>query len=135
MGSLWSASRCWWARYAGWLGPQEAQHPCSLFSENLGCWTLVEDNSVFQTNDFGVEDERLLDVVGDGEDGDAVLCGVKLHAGKEDVAQGAIDAGEGFVEEEEVWRGNGEGAGEIDALALASGEIAGKAVGEWDELE
>ena len=60
----------------------------------------------------------------DGEDGDAAVEGVLLHAGEEQVAQGAVDAGEGFVEEEEVRCGDGEGSGEVDALTFAAGEVA-----------
>ena len=107
----------------------------ALFGEDLRCGTLVDDESFFETNDFGVEDEGLFDVVGDGEDGNALLRGVLLHAGKQDVAQRAIDAGEGFVEEDEVRGGDGEGSGQVDALAFAAGEIAGKAVSEWSELK
>jgi len=93
--------------------------------------TLVDDETLFQANDFGVEDEGFFDVVGYGEDGDALLRGVLLHAGKQDVAEGAIDAGEGFVEEEEVRGGDCEGSCEVDALTLSAGEIAGETVGEW----
>jgi hypothetical protein len=111
------------------------QHAGALFGEDLGGGALVEDDSLFETDDFGVEDEGFFDVVGDGEDGDVAFEGVLLHAGEQDVAQGAIDAGEGFVEKDEMWSGNGEGAGEIDALTLAAGEIAGQTVSQWGELE
>ena len=91
--------------------------------------------ALFEANDFCVEDEGFFDIVGDGQDGDALLRGALLHAGKQDVAKGAIDAGEGFVEEDEVGGGDGEGSGEVDALALSAGEIARKALGEWRELK
>jgi len=97
--------------------------------------TLVDDETLLQANDFGVEDEGFFDVVGDGEDGDALLRGVLLHTGKQDVAEGAIDAGEGFVEEEEVRGGDCEGSCEVDALTLSAGEIAGETVGERREIE
>ena len=73
--------------------------------EDLRGGTLGDDDSLFEANDFGVEDEGLFDVVGDGEDGDAVLCGVLLHPREKQVAQRAIDAGEGFVEQDEVRAG------------------------------
>ncbi len=89
---------------------------------------MIEDASLFEADDFGVEEEGLFDVVGDGEDGDAALGGVPLHAGEEQVAERAVYAGEGFVEEDEVcW--SCEGAGEVDALAFAAGEITGEALG------
>ena len=110
---------------------------CGLRSSARTCeagpWATI--TSLFEANDFGVEDEGFFDVVGDGEDGDALLRGVLLHAGKQEVAERAIDPGEGFVEEDEVRGGDGEGSGEVDALALAAGEVAGQAVGEWGEVE
>ena len=106
------------------------QHAGALGGEDLGCGTLVDDGTLFHAKDFGVEEEGFFDIVGNGEDGDALLCGVLLHAWQQDVAQGAIDAVEGFVEKDQVRRGDGEGAGEIHALTLAAGEIAGKAMGE-----
>ena len=114
---------------------QDLQHAGALVGEDLGGWALGDDDALFEANDFGVEDEGFFDVVGDGEDRDALLRGVLLHAGEQEVAQGAVDAGEGFVEQDQVRRGNGEGSGEVDALALAAREIAGEAVGEWGELE
>lgn len=96
---------------------------------------MVDDEALFEANDFGVKDEGFFDIVRDGEDGDALLRGALLHARKQEVAQGAIDAGEGFVEEQEVRAGDGEGSGEVDALALSAGEIAGKTLGERCELK
>jgi len=49
--------------------------------------------------------------VGDGEDRNTLLRGVLLHAGKQEVTEGTINAGEGFVEEDEVRSGDGEGSG------------------------
>jgi len=101
----------------------------------LRCGALVDDGAVFQAKDFGVEDQGFFDVVGDGEDRDALLRDELLHEGKQDVAQRAIDSGEGLIEEDEVRGGDGEGTGEIDALALSAGEIAREAVGERGELK
>ncbi len=60
---------------------QDLQHACTLFGEDLRCRALVHDDALFEANDFGVEDEGFFDVVGDCEDGDALLRGVLLHAG------------------------------------------------------
>ena len=55
--------------------------------------------------------------------------------GEDGVAERAVDAVEGFVEEHELRVGNGEGAGEVDALTLATGKISGVAVDEVFEAE
>ena len=96
---------------------------------------MIDDGALIEADNFGVEQESFFDVVGDGEDGDAELEGALLHAGEEGVAEVAVEAGERLVEEKEFGLGDGEGAGEIDALAFAAGEIAGHAVGERGELE
>jgi len=66
---------------------QDLQHAGTLFGEDLGGGTLVDDDSLFQANDFGVEDEGFFNVVGDREDGDALPRCVLLHARKQEVAQ------------------------------------------------
>jgi hypothetical protein len=88
-----------------------------------------------EADDFGVEQESFFDVVRDGEDGDAELFGALLHAGKQNVAQAVVKAGEWLVEEKKFWLWNGERAGKIDALTFAAGEVAGHPVGERGELE
>jgi hypothetical protein len=103
--------------------------------EDFGGGAQRCDASGCEADDFGVEQEGLFDVVGDGEDGNTEMRCVLAECGDEAVAGGAVDAGEGFVEEEEAGVGNGEGTGEVDALTLAAGEIAGEAVGEWGEVE
>ena len=60
----------------------------------------MDDGTLFHADDLGVEQEGFFNVMGDGEDRDALLCGVLLHAWKQDVAQGAIDSAEGLVEED-----------------------------------
>jgi hypothetical protein len=90
---------------------------------------LIDDGALLQANDLGTEEQGFLYVVGDGEDGDVVLGGMMLHAGQEGIAEGSVEAGEGLVEEDQVRGGDGEGAGEIHALALAAGEVAREAVG------
>ena len=76
----WSASRYWWVS-AVVLALQDLQHAGPLVGEDLRCGPLVDDDSLFDANNFGVEDEGFFDVVGDGKDGDALLRGVLLHAG------------------------------------------------------
>jgi hypothetical protein len=96
---------------------------------------LGEDASRVDANDLGLyrgmDQQGLFDVVGDGEDGG--VPGGKLW--NEQVAGGAINAGEGFVEDEEVRIGDGKGASQIDTLKFAAGEVAGKAFGERGERE
>ncbi len=96
---------------------------------------MIGGQALVETDDLGVEEEGFFDVVGDGEDGNAEMGDVLLHAGEEGVSHGAIDSAEGLVEEEETGGGDGEGSGEVDALALAAGEVAGHPVGEGVEIE
>ena len=74
-----------------------------------------------ELNDVGVELEGFFYVVRDGEDGDVAGAELAAHFGEELVAEGAVDAVEGLVEEEEAAVGGGEGSGEGDALTLAAG--------------
>ena len=74
------------------------KHAGSFVSQDLGCGALVENASVFDANNFGVEDERLFDVVRDGKDGYAAVGGVLLHPGKQEISERAVDTGEGFVQ-------------------------------------
>ncbi len=96
---------------------------------------MIDDGALLDANDFGAKQESLFDVVGHGDDGEAELCGVLLHAGEQGVAQVAIDTRKGLVEQEETGCWNCEGAGEIDALALAAGEVSGYAMGQLAEFE
>ena len=98
-------------------------------------WALGEDFTVVDADDFGVEQQGLFDVVGDGECGEVAFGEVLLHAGKKRVAEGAVEAGEGFVEQDQLRVRDGEGSGERDALAFAAGEIVGHAMGERCERE
>ncbi len=63
--------------------------------------------------------------MGDGEDRDVAAGEPDAEVGYEFVAQGGVEAGEGFVEQKKVTGGNGERAGESDALAFAAGELGG----------
>jgi hypothetical protein len=95
----------------------------------------VGDFACVEADDFCAEEDGFFDVVGDGDGGDAEGGQAVSHAGEEDVAHGAVDAAEGFVEEDEFCVGDGEGSGEADDLAFASRELAGHAVEEWAESE
>jgi hypothetical protein len=96
---------------------------------------LCEDAAFLEADDLCTKLEGLLDVVGDGEDGDVVGGGEGEHGGEEIVAEGAVEAGEGLVEEHKLLIWDGKGAGEVDALALAAGEISGVAVGEGGQMK
>ena len=91
----------------------------------MRCRTLFEDDSLFDANDLGLQDERFFDVVCNGEDGNSAVEGVLLHERKQNVAEGAVDAGERLVKKYEVRVGDGEAAGEVDALTLSAGKVAG----------
>ena len=91
---------------------------------------MIDHFAVLDADDFGVEEEGFFDVMCDGDHGYGQLRDVVPHAREQGVAHGTIDTGEGLVEEEECGFANGEGAGQIHALALATGEIAREAVGE-----
>ena len=71
----------------------------ALCGQDFCGWALGDNVAVVEADDFGVEQEGFFYVVGYGEDWDAVLRGVMFHAREEGVAEGAADAGEGFVEE------------------------------------
>ncbi len=129
MGSHWSGSRCCWGRSWG-LAAEDVEHGRALFGEDAGGGALSYDGALLDADHVGVEQEGFFDVVGDGEDGDAELSDVLLHAREEVVSHGSINAAEGLVEEKERGFGEGEGSGEIDSLTLSSGEIAGHAAGE-----
>jgi hypothetical protein len=114
---------------------EDRQHARALIGEDFGRGTLIDDDALFQADDFCLQDESFFDVVGDGKKRDAAFDGVLLDAGEKDIAERAVDPGEGFVEKQEVGYGDGEGAGEVDALTFAAGEIARQTMGERSELE
>ena len=60
--------------------------------------------------------------VGDEEAGEAV-AGLEVAEEIDDLrADGDVEGADGFVEDEELWT-ESEGAGDVDALALAAGEF------------
>jgi hypothetical protein len=114
---------------------QRVEDAEAFFAEDFADVALVVDAAVAEGDDLGLEEEGLFDVVGDGEDGDAAEKEGFAEPGEDGVAEGAVDAGEGLVEEHELRVGDGEGAGEVDALLFAAGEVSGVAVGEVFEME
>ena len=96
---------------------------------------MGEDVTGFEADDFGVEEEGFVYVVGDGDGGKVAVGEPGFHAGDKVVAEFAINAGEGFVEEDEAGAGGGEGSGEVGALTFAAGELMRVAVGEGMEIE
>ena len=70
------------------------------------------DFAFAQEDDFGLELEGFFDIVRDGEGGDVAVAEEGSHFGEKLVAEGVVDAGEGFVEEHEFAVGGGEGSGE-----------------------
>jgi hypothetical protein len=121
-------------REAAWLA-ESGQETVAVGGEDFGGGALREDAAVVEADDVGVEEKGFVDVVGDGEDRDVVVAGPVLHGGQELVAEGQVEAGEGFVEEQETGAGCGEGAGERDALGFSAGEAVGEAFGEGVEME
>ena len=107
----------------------------AFVGEDFGDVALCVNASVAKDDDFGLQAEGLFDVVGYGDDGDAAEAELFAEFGKDGVAERAVDAGEGLVEEHELRVGNAEGAREVDALALSAGEVFGIAVDDVFEAE
>tara|TARA_A100000171_G_scaffold43757_1_gene46020 strand:- start:1536 stop:2291 length:756 start_codon:yes stop_codon:yes gene_type:complete len=93
--------------------------------ELLGC-SLGEDAAVGEDVGAITDAEGLLDIVVGDEDGDAALG--ELSDFFLEVFDGdGVDAGEWFVEEDELWVGD-EGAGDLEFAAFAAGAGAGEVV-------
>lgn len=95
------------------------------------------DGAVAHDGDAVADGEGFVLVVGDEDGGGVGGAQDGAEVGGESFAEFFVEGGEGFVEEEEcgVW---GEGSGEGDALAFASGhggDVAGVVAGESDEGE
>lgn len=96
----------------------------SLHLQNFGGCALRFDFAIAQQDNIGLKLQSFFDVVSDRERLDFAVAEPSAHSGQQLVAQRVVDAGEGFVEQHELAAGNGEGAGQADALAFAAGEIA-----------
>ncbi len=103
--------------------------------EDLRGWALRRQVAVVETEDFGLEEERFVGVMGDGEHGYGTRGQVSAEAGQQVVPQGAVEAAEGFVEECQAGVRDGEGAREGDALAFTAGELVRAFGEEWLEVE
>ena len=88
---------------------------------------------VEQDNAVG-EIEGFVEVVGDEQDGLVEALKEGAHHLLHFEAGEGVESAEGLVHEED-WRIGGESAGEAGTLALASGELAGIAVGEGGGIE
>ncbi len=101
----------------------------AVLGEDLSGGALGGDAAVGEAEDFGVEEEGFGDVVGDGEDGDFEAAGEVWEVVEEVVAEVEVEAGEGFVEQEEgggAGDGGEEGSGDGDALSFSAGEVLGE---------
>ena len=61
---------------------------------------MSDDCTLLQSNDLSVEKKGFFYIVCDGQYGYGQLCDVLSYAGKQGVAHGTIDSGEGFIQEE-----------------------------------
>ncbi len=118
----------------GWVA-EDLLEAGDLVGEDGGGGAVGGEVAVVEAEDVGVEQKGFVGVVGDGKDGEVAGAEPGAQAGYEEVAEGAVEAGEGFVEQKEPGAGDGEGAGEGDALALAAGKLAGEAGQQVVELE
>jgi hypothetical protein len=100
----------------------------ALVGKDLRNVALIHDAAVAEDDNLGLEVEGFFDVVRDGDDRDTTEAEGFAEFGEDGIAERAVDAVEGFVEQHELWLRDSEGAGEVDALALAAGEISGVAV-------
>jgi hypothetical protein len=114
---------------------EHTTHAGALFGQNQASGSSSGDAACVHAHYVGVEEKSFFYVVGDGEDGDAFGFCAFLHAEQEVVAHAAVDAGKGLVEQEEAGVGDGEGAGEADALLFAAGQAEDGPLPEGPEDE
>jgi hypothetical protein len=91
--------------------------------------------AIAEDDDLGLQAEGFFNVVGNGDNGDAAVEEGFAKLRKDGVAERAVDAGEGLVEQHELRIRDTEGAREIDALTLAAGEIFGITMDEVFEAK
>jgi hypothetical protein len=94
----------------------------------------VENNALVDVEQARGEGADGGAVVGDEQEGGFLLAVEAGEQGVELFAEGGVERGGGFVEDEQVGFGD-EGAGEADALELAAGEFADHAAGDGVEIE
>ena len=94
----------------------------------------LADVAVFHDDHLVGEGHGFLLAVGDVDEGDGELALQALELLADLDAEEGVEGGEGFVEEEDTGADD-EGAGEGDALLLASGELGGEAVGEVGHVD
>lgn len=103
--------------------------------EDLGDVAVVLDTAGFDTKDLGIEQESFFDVVRDRDDRDATKAKRLAEFRKNGIAEGTVDAIERLVQKHQLRVGHRKGACEVDALALASGEVFGIAMNQIFEAE
>ena len=91
--------------------------------------------AVAKEHDLGLELEGFIYVMANGKNRDVTVGEPGAHSGEEFVAESAIYAGEGLIQEHEAAAWGGEGSSEVDALTLTTGEVAGEARGEGLETK
>lgn len=114
---------------------QVTQKALAFGLEDGGSGALSFGFAFAKEDHLGLELEGFIYVMADGKRRDATIGEPGAHSGEEFVAESAIDAGERLIEEHEAAAWGGEGSGEVDALALTTGEVAGEARGEGLEAK
>jgi hypothetical protein len=92
------------------------------------------DAAGFEKDDAGSEEQGFAQIVGDEDDGLAEATGKRAEFALKFGAGDGVERAEGLVHEKDRWIG-GEGAGNADTLALASGELARSALGIFARIE
>jgi len=113
------------------VGPDEGldELVCRV-GEDLGrCSGLGDDSTLLEDDHLVGEGERLVDVVGDEDDGLAELALQAVELGLQIGADDRVDGTEGLVHQQDV-RVARQCAGDADALLLAAGELSGVALRE-----
>lgn len=92
------------------------------------------ENAVVKKRDARTKKQGLAKIVGNEDDGFAETAGERTEFALKLGASYRIESAKWLVHEKDG-RVGGEGASDADALALATGEFAGAAVGEFGRVE
>lgn len=123
------------ARAGGDALGQRLQQAFAFDGENFLRRALRYDAAVFEADDIRIEQKSFVDIMRNGERWNFALGEPCLHPWKKLIAEFAIEAGEGLVQEHEAAVGDGEGAGQSDAATLTSRELGRHSVGQAVQLE
>src|SRR5690606_34539964 len=94
----------------------------------------ADDPARLEDEDLVAQESRLAGVATDMEDRNVKCVADSAEAGKDPVLERGVQAGEGFVQQEET-RFRQEGTAERDTLLLAAGELPDPSILEAAELE